>query len=143
MENASKSLLIAGTVLIAIIMVSIAVYLYTLFSAQTKEYNATISAIEIEKFNSNFDVYVGRKDITAQELVSIVNLAKEYDYQIQIYLNGGKLVLSNTAGNEHFIKKNRGNFYSCTLNTVQGSANPEYDQEGKITKLKFFGTHVK
>lgn len=137
MENATKALLIAGTVLIAIIMVATAVYLYSLFSNQTKEYDATISAVELEKFNSKFDVYIGRDDIKAQEIVSVVNLAKEYDYQIQIYLGGSKLEFSSSYTQETFIKENQDELFSCTLNTSNSNPNPAYDANGKITKLRF------
>lgn len=137
MENASKALLIAGTVLIAIIMVSIAVYLFALYSSQTKEYNATISAIELQKFNSKFDVYIGRSDITAQEIVTVVNLSKEYGNQIQIYLGNSTIEFTASNTQEDFIKNNQDKQFKCTLNTSELNPNPTYDANGKITKLKF------
>ena len=137
MENATKALLIAGTVLIAIIMVSIAVYLYTLYSNQTKEYNATISAIELEKFNSKFEVYVGRDDITAQEIVSVVNLAKEYGNQVHIYLGNNKIEFTTSYTQENFIRDNQDKLFKCTLNTSESNPNPTYDANGKTTKLTF------
>lgn len=137
MENATKALLIAATVLIAIVMVSIAVYLYSMYSSQAEEYNATITAVEVEKFNSKFDVYVGRDDINAQEIVSVVNLAKEYDYQIKIYLAGTELEFDSSYTQEDFIKEKQEEFFSCTLTTSITNPNPEYDSLGKITKLRF------
>lgn len=132
MENATKALLIAGTVLIAIVMVGIAVYLYSLYSEQSDQYTETISAIELQKFNSKFDVYLGRENITAQEIVSVVNLAKEYDYQIQIYLESTKLQFT-TSTPEDFIKANQSNLFSCKWST----SNPTYDSDGQIIKLTF------
>ena len=133
MENATKALLIAGTVLIAIIMVSIAVYLYSLYSGQAKQYSETISAVELEKFNSKFDVYLGRENITAQEIVSVVNLAKEYNDQIQIYLETTRLQFTSSTP-ENCIKTNQNNFFSWTWST----SNPKYDENnGKIIKLTF------
>ena len=132
MENATKALLIAGIVLIAIIMVSIAVYLYSLYSGQAKQYSETISAVELEKFNSKFNVYIGRENITAQEIVSVVNLAKEYNDQIQIYLGTTRLQFTSSTP-ENFIKINQNNLFSCTLST----SNPTYDDNGKIIKLTF------
>lgn len=137
MENASKALLIAGTVLIAILMVSIAVYLFSLYSNQSKEYHATISEIELQKFNSNFDVYVGRSDITAQEIVTVVNLSKEYSNQIQIYLENSIIEFTASNTQEDFIKNNEDKQFKCTLNTSELNPNPTYDASGKITKLKF------
>lgn len=132
MENATKALLIAGTVLIAIIMVSIAVYLHSLYSDQANQYSETISATEIQKFNSKFDVYLGRENITAQEIVSVVNLAKEYNNQIQIYLETTRLQFTSSTP-EDFIKTNQNNLFSCTWST----SNPTYDTNGKIIKLTF------
>ena len=130
MENATKALLIAGTVLIAIIMISIAVYLYSMYSNQSKEYNTLISSIEIEKFNSKFEVFVGRNDITPQEIVSAVNLSREYNNQIKIFL--GSLEISYTSA-EEFMKNNINDSFSCTWSVT----NPEYDENGKITKITF------
>jgi len=132
MENATKALLIAGTVLIAIIMVSIAVYLHSLYSDQVDQYSETISATELQKFNSKFDVYLGRENITAQEIVSVVNLAKEYNNQIQIYLGTTRLEFTSSTP-EDFIKTNQNNLFSCTWST----SNPTYDINGKIIKLTF------
>lgn len=137
MDNAVKALLIAGTVLVAIVMASIAVYLYSLYSNQTKEYSATISAVELEKFNSNFTVYIGRNNIRAQEIVTIVNLAKEYGGQVEIYLGESKIEFTSSNTQEDFIKNNQDKLFKCTLNTSATNPNPVYDANGKIIKLKF------
>ena len=137
MDNAVKALLIAGTVLIAIVMVSIGVYLYSLYSHQSKEYSATISAVELDKFNSNFDVYIGRNNIKPQEIVTIVNLAKEYGGQVEIYLGGSKIEFTSSNTQEDFIKNNKDKLFKCTLNTSSANPNPTYDETGKIVKLKF------
>ena len=137
MENATKALLIAATVLIAIIMVTIAVHLYSMYSNQAEEYSETITAVELEKFNSKFDVYIGRDDIKAQEIVSVVNLAKEYDYQIKIYVSGTILKFDTSYTQEDFIKAKQNKLFSCTLNTSEENPNPTYDGKGRITKLIF------
>lgn len=128
MENAAKALLIAGTVLLAIIMVSVAVYLYSLYSNQADQYSEIISATELQKFNSKFDIYLGRENITAQEIVSIVNLAKEYNDQVQIYLGMERLQFTLSTP-EEFIKTYQNNLFSCSSTT--------YDTNGKIVKLTF------
>ena len=137
MENATKALLIAGGVLIAIIMVSIAVHLHSMYSSQAEEYNETITAVELEKFNSKFFVYLGRNDIKVQEIVSVVNLAKEYDYQIKIYVSGTILNFDASYTQEDFIKDKQDKLFSCTFNASGGNSNPTYDANGKITKLRF------
>lgn len=137
MENATKALLIAGTILITIIIVSIAVYLYTMYSNQTKEYSETISAVELQKFNSKFEVLLDRTDITAQELVSVVNLAKQYSSQVKIYLGGSELKFTGDNTPEKFIMENQYELFSCVSNTSEENANPQYDENGKVVKLRF------
>lgn len=132
MENATKALLIAGGVLIAILIILAGVYLYSLFSEQSKLYKETISATELEKFNSKFDVYLGRENITAQEIVSIVNYAKEYGNQIEIYIENKKIEFTATS-QEEFLKSNLNVLFSC----VDSNTNPKYDSNGRIIKLTF------
>ena len=132
MENATKALLIAGGVLIAVIMVSIAVYLNSLYSDQADQYSETISAVELQKFNSKFDVFIGRDNITAQEIVSVVNLAKQYNDQVEIYINTVRLQFTSSTP-EDFIKMYQNDMFSCTFTT----SNPTYDANGKIIKLTF------
>lgn len=137
MENASKALLLAGGVLIAILILTLGITLYTQLSNQSREYNKTISEVELEKFNSNFDVYIGRKDIKAQEIVTVVNLAQEYGNQVQIYLRSSKMEFTASKTQEDFIKENQDKLFKCTLNTSASNSNPTYDENGKIVKLTF------
>lgn len=136
MENATRALLIAGTVLIAIIIVSIAVTLYLLYSDQADQYSQTISAVEVAKFNSKFNVYVGRENITPQEVVAVVNLANEYGDKIQIYLGSSRLQFL-TISQEDFIKLYQDKLFSCKSNSFGLYENPVYDVDGKIIKLIF------
>lgn len=74
MENATKALLIAGGVLIAIIILSVMVIMFQKTGNVTKTYDQTISQEEITKFNSNFTKYIGQK-LTIHEVVTISNFA--------------------------------------------------------------------
>lgn len=133
MENATKALLIAGGILISMIVILVGVYLHSILSKQSAEYKEVISTTELEKFNSKFNVYLGRENITAQELVSIVNLAKEYDDQVKIYLNNKELKFTEESTQEDFIKGNSNILFSCE----DSQKNPEYNNRGKIIKLTF------
>lgn len=61
MENASKALLIAGAILLAILIIAIGMYIYN--SAQTTIQDAMISMStqEIEAFNNQFESYKGKQ----------------------------------------------------------------------------------
>lgn len=77
MENASKALLIAAEILIALMVISIGVYLWANFSKVSETYSQEMSSQQIQEFNTNFTKYQGRTNITAQEIVSVIHFAKE------------------------------------------------------------------
>lgn len=106
MENASKALIIGGTILIAIIVLSVGVYLITSYSAVGESYEKTQGDLEINKFNTNFTKFKDRTNITAQEIITLKNFAKNYKEQnpgIEItvkYPNDGIIMLD-----AEYIKK--------------------------------------
>lgn len=59
MENASKALIIAGAILIAIMIVSLYVLIFTNFSSTVRN-NGDLDEQEIAAFNSNITPYTGR-----------------------------------------------------------------------------------
>lgn len=81
MENASEALIIGGTILIAIIILSIGVYLFVNYVRVGESYEETQVTAEITKFNTNFTVFDGRTDITIQEIVSLISFTKNYNKQ--------------------------------------------------------------
>lgn len=58
MENASKALIIAGSILIAIMIISLGIYIFKQYSSFAKE-NADLSEQEISAFNSKITAYLG------------------------------------------------------------------------------------
>ena len=128
MENASRALIIAGGVLIAIIILSLGVYLFVMFSGQAKTYRDIVSVTEIQKFNSKFDAYAGRQDITAQEVASVCNLAKEYN-NVSITVQKATNQAIDVSNIESFVADNFDSLFSCS--------NPQYDNNGKIISLVF------
>lgn len=94
MENASHAFLIAGGVLIAVLILSLGVYLVVTYSKLGTTYEEVAEENEIKKFNSNFTSYEGRKDITAQEIITSINLCKEYEANYGITTN---IVISNVS----------------------------------------------
>lgn len=75
MENASKALLITAAVLIAILIASLAVYLFTSMAENSASMYRRLEASEITEFNQNFLNYDDRTDLTIQDVATIVNLA--------------------------------------------------------------------
>jgi len=84
MENASKALLMAAGVLIGMLILSLAVYLFVSFGSTSVELHKQKEAQELEQFNSQFTSYVGKEGITIYDVVTVANLASEnnkyYEY---------------------------------------------------------------
>lgn len=74
MENATKALLIAGGVLIAIIIMSVMIITFQKTGNVSKTYDKTIDQEEISKFNENFTRYLG-KELSIQQAITITNFA--------------------------------------------------------------------
>ena len=85
MENASKALLMAAGVLIGLMVLSLGVYLFMSFGAESQEIYAEIENKQLNKYNAQFNVYSERKDITIYEIISLANLAKENNLVNQSY----------------------------------------------------------
>lgn len=77
MENASKALLMAAGVLIGVLILSLAVYLFVSFGSTSSELRKQKEAQDLQKFNSQFLSYEGKEGITIYDVVSVAKLATE------------------------------------------------------------------
>ena len=73
MENASKALLIAGGVLIAILLIAMGMKIFNSTSDTTDNVETTMNATEVAMFNNKFMSYIGNKK-TANEAKALINL---------------------------------------------------------------------
>ena len=156
MENASKALLIAGGVLIAILILTIGVYLFATYGQLGESYEKNLSSGEIKKFNSNFIQFEGRNtangnaNITAQEIVTLYKFVKAYNEKNETSItnikvendSGSEILNSSNTLNEaelvDFIKNNSNDsaspygiiYFECT--------NIEYDPNtGMVNRIEF------
>ena len=148
MENASKALIMAGAILIAIMIISLAVYLFTDFGTTSAEINRENTERQLTQFNTQFTTYLGRNNITVYELISVVNLAKENNseyasvnnyanaengYQINVYLDNTTVLSTKTQTELDTYIQNTGleeNLYTCTSVTYD-------NQNGRIREVHF------
>jgi len=147
MENASKALIIAGGILISILVISIGVYLFASYGNIGSSYDKNMKTIEIQKFNSNFIKFEGRKDITIQEIVTVVNFAKQYkeetEIDVKVYIASDELkdnniitlIEDNSTIIESGIEKVK--YFKCNVDT---STDIVYDGYGKVSSIKFQNT---
>ena len=84
MENATKALLIAGGVLLAMLLIAVLIFAWGQFS---EYYNNTQSLADIDditNFNMQFTNYEGR-DVYGYELISLANLVADYNFRYSSY----------------------------------------------------------
>lgn len=89
MENASKALLIAGGILIAIIIIGVMMSLFYNAGQATRQTNNRADAEAISTFNSNFTQYLNR-DLTIHEVVTICNFARHNGIHTVTVTSGAK-----------------------------------------------------
>ncbi len=129
MENASKALIMAAEILLGIILITIAVLGYTSWSEFSKNIHTNIENRNIQQFNTKFLQYSGKKDLTAHDVVSIIKLAEEYNYdsegkyiedanfKIEVKLNiGSGMTISKILDNiPDFLTNNLKSKYSIAV----------------------------
>lgn len=143
MENASKALLLAGGVLIGLIVMSIGVYVFSIYSNNSENFDKNREAAEIKNFNANFTKFEGREDITIQEIVTLTKFAKQYEQEnnIHIVINLAPLGDINKPDNseEYFIDliKNNSTINDETIKIkCYKFVQMEYDN-GKVKTITF------
>lgn len=72
MENATKALVMAASILIGILIITLMMILFKSGAGVGKSGEKEISRIEIEEFNVHFSQYIG-KELTIYDVVSINN----------------------------------------------------------------------
>ena len=105
MENASKDLMMAAGVLIGVIILGIAVYLFTMYGQYSKEAYDKMSDAQISQFNAQFLKYYGNVSsvyidengkekekegpilCTAHDILTVANLARQNNIQYDIKIS--------------------------------------------------------
>ena len=131
MENASKALLIAGGVLIALIIISMLLAMFNNISNLQKEQEEQTRIEQITAFNSEFEAY-NKKVMYGTDVITLINKVaennKKYsmnnDYKITLILDG-EVVTSSS----HLIGTDaERTIFTCTK--------AEYNELGRISKME-------
>ena len=72
MENASKSLLIAGSILVCILIIAAGMYIYNTSGSSIQTSVTTMSTSEIEAYNNKYIAYEGEQ--TGSNIKSLVGV---------------------------------------------------------------------
>ena len=137
----------AGGVLIGILILSLAAYLFADLGSTSAEISAQNAQKQITEFNSKFTAYEGYKDkagnwqITIYDIISLAGYAKENneyykdvnDEQIDV-----KISISSIL-NKSYIELINDNAYADTNGTLRkySCSAIEYNSRGKVKSITF------
>ena len=109
MENASNALIIAGGVLIGVLIISLAVYLFVDFGSTSAEINKKTEQQQLIYYNSKFTSYDDKKDLTIYDAITVAGYAKENNnyygdsnsdgFDKNYYLNNYKITVTIKINN--------------------------------------------
>ena len=126
MENASKAVIMAGSVLIAITIISLAIYVYSAYKGFAETNAKTLSISQISSFNRFYESY---SNSTGQiRGVDVINIYKKVaddavdDYEITIIPAAIDANLTGTYQTEHYL-----DLYNYSI---------EYDSNGRIDTIR-------
>ena len=133
MENASKALIIAGAILLAILLISLGIYIFS--QAQSVVEGSGMTKAEVSTFNNQFLKYEGSiKGSELKSLIQEVNINNTQDdaKEKQIQFDGSvvKAASSSEEGGNTYITSNIINTKTYTISIT------EYAKDGRITKIK-------
>lgn len=93
MENASKALLIAGAILIAILLIAIGMMVYNSASGVVDSAASNMSSQEKTMFNKQWTIYEGTQSgSVANEIVTAIRTNNSDDDNPDITLNGSETI---------------------------------------------------
>ena len=141
MENASKALIMAGGVLIGVLVISLAVYLFVSFGQTSAEINDENSQKQLTQFNSKFTSYEGKKNLTIYDAITVAGYANEnnkyYDndsnYIIIVNLDG-KRIDNNLSNIEKTIKTQNKKAEELTVYKCEVK---DYHENGRVKTINF------
>lgn len=143
MENATKALIIAAAILIAIVLISLGVFVLGQGNTMVQE-NSDLSDVEVSTFNSKFEPYLGG-NVSGTKVKQLVNAVKQNnlnntDDSRKITLTTG-VATGATAGVTAPILGTDNTKYDATKiltgNSYEVKANPVggYTSKGLIHKI--------
>lgn len=116
MENASKALIIAGSILIAIMIISLGIYIFKQYSSFAKE-NADLSEQEISAFNSKITSYLG-EGISGSQVNALLQYCLANNMSAQQSGETYKCItVTQITNNDELVGKNSDKYTKVTTGT--------------------------
>ena len=132
MDNASKALLMAGSVLLSIMIITLAMYLFANFHQATSQIEGNVEESQVMQFNNQFTKYESNNQVTIYEVLSMANLAtqnnKQYQYEkqlaegensyIAVFLDGKGYIEGGSSDLEKDIQERYSSYITEQLNHI-------------------------
>lgn len=140
MENASKALIMAATILLGVMIIAIGVYLFSSYAQYSSSTYKKIEQAQIDQFNSQFLKYYGSEEITLKKYDSDISQTK----MVSILCTAHDIIsLANLAqkNNQYYEIENEGkgseasNYIQIKLEKVDDNIE-KWTEEKKIDFLK-------
>ncbi len=161
MENASKALIIAAEILLGVMIISLAVYVFNMFAGYSEERYSKIEETQIAEFNDRFYKFYGTTlnsegvakpiECTIHDIVSLANFAQKHNLEYSLIEEGGqgsdsyKKIAGVTTTNSLYVQIDlqgesnnlelKSNSY--LVNLIKQNDLKE-DAEGKKTETKYY-----
>ena len=125
MENASKALIIAGGVLIVILVLTLFAYINTKMGSGTSNLYSRLEDRNITEFNQKFLNYDENNHLRIQEVVSLINMAKNANInnnigaQVDVLVDNASYLDKTTDELNTLLKDKADETYTCNV-TVTG-----------------------
>ena len=132
MENAAKALTMAGGILIGVLIISLAVYLFVDFGSTSAEVNAQNAQKQLTEFNSKFVSYENYKDsngdwnITIYDIITLAGYANENNKYYEVTSDDGEYYIDVYIGNSSILGQTE-------TELISDNVNPD----GSLTKFKY------
>ena len=131
MENASKALLIAGGILLALMTLSLVIYMSTSTTRIVQAQNEKKVAKELQSFNESYEAY-NKRLMYGTDVITVYNKAADYNKKGESFIS---IKVYDKNGNEISIsyeKEFKNKVFECVDAAI------EYDDEtGKISQMIF------
>lgn len=143
MENASKALLIAGGVLLAILIASIGISLKGNLGKSADAYVQKLDTVELQKYNTNFEVYADNtRMITAQDIITLIGIVEQKKQDTRIFINNVDCTSYTEQQKSEFLSNNilTHNKDGTIINSFvydEVDHPIQYDEEGKVIEIGF------
>lgn len=143
MENASKALLMAAEVLIAMMIVSLGVYVFYTYSQTSREIHDKKAEQQLVEFNAKYTKYVDQTTLTIYDVRTIANYAKKDNEnlvdseKIEVMFEGNNVVNKTETEWDAQIQSqvvaiSNGNTELRKYKCIE----PEYTENGRVKKIK-------